>query len=138
MKMMKVTTVILAGIALIIGLVIGGKAYIQVAHLNSTKTRLLELAKNNTATSERLADIHKQGAENWTDDTVGVTGDGYVIYYDLHASHGSDMIEDCNIFYLPDENRFLVNYKHYCVGLRKADQPKNKTELLQIINRMSE
>lgn len=121
-------------VVLIISLIIG---YMWVSHeraqapqIRKVKREILVLAGNQVAIQQHLAAIKKRQGNWWTDGRVGVAGDGYVFFYDLHDSHGTDAIPDTNIFYLPDEQRFIVSDKHFCVDLSKQVQPKNKQELL--------
>ncbi|HEX2948560.1 MAG TPA: hypothetical protein VHV83_03155 [Armatimonadota bacterium] len=105
----------------------------QISHIRHTKQKLLSLACDRNATQKRVKEIRKTIGDRWTDGNIGITGDGYVFYYDLHDSHGTDAIADINIFFLPDEKRFIISYAHYCVDLSKFIQPRNKAELLKML-----
>lgn len=97
----------------------------------------MELAADQRTTEERLSALEKKGNGYWAGDHVGITRDGYVFYYDIHSSHMEGDVEDINVFYLPDEDRFVYNLIHYCCGpntLSKAVQPENKDELMRMID----
>lgn len=129
----KVALIIITALVSIIAMAVGAYALLQASHLRQTKSRLLALAHDKAATSERVIAIAKHHDERWTDGGIGVTGDGYLFYYHLHNSHGMDLIADTNIFYLPDEHRFIVSRQHFCVDLNKKTQPKSKAELLSLL-----
>jgi hypothetical protein len=118
-----ITAVILA----IIGGVIALDNARQAAYLRNVKQELQALAADPLATRQHVA---KLNSDRWTDGRVGITADGYIFYYDMHESHGMDNINDVHTFYLPDERRFIINRKHYCVDLSKDYQPKSKADLL--------
>ena len=103
---------------------------VQIWHIYRTKREITTLVQNSAALKKRVTAIQHREEEAWTDGRVGITTDGYVFLYDLHDTHGADIIGDVNIFYLPDEKRFIISREHYCVDLNKANQPKNKAELL--------
>lgn len=104
---------------------------LQLPHIYHTKREIQTLAKNSAALKKRITAIQQRAAGAWTDGRVGFTTDGYVFLYDLHDTHGAEIIGDVNIFYLPDEKRFIISRKHYCVDLGRANhQPKNKADLL--------
>jgi len=103
---------------------------VQASHVQKVKAELLALAGDKATVKKHVAEIKKRRDGWWTDGRVGVTGDDYVFMYDLHDSHGVDNIDDVNIFYLPDEKRFIISHQHYCVDLSKNIQPANKTKLL--------
>lgn len=119
-------------IAIIVSYLLISEHTAKVHHIRQTKQQLLALAGNEVATRERVAKIKAGTDGRWTDDSIGITGDGYVFYYDLHNSHVSDEIPDTNILYLTDENRFIVSHKHICMELSEMDQLKSKIELLQL------
>lgn len=131
-KLLKLSPLLLA--MLIIGLIIGNiwisHEQAQAPHIRKMKREILALAGDEAAIQQHLVAIRKQKGGRWTDGRVGVTGDGYVFFYDLHDSHGMDGIPDTNIVYLPDEKRFLMSDMHFCVDLAKWSQPRNKRELL--------
>lgn|GEM_PF-2465959 len=131
---MKIVIFILVVIGVIIGLlyctIVIPYQQIQSSHLQQTKQVLLKLVNNRATLNKRIADIKKHEKDYWTDGRVGIIADGYVFVYDLHASHGNDAIADVNILYLPDERRFIVNHKHFCIDMGKTIQPKNKSQLL--------
>ena len=106
--------------------------YVQNKHIHRIEQELLALANDAAATRERVAKIKKRDDGWWTDGRVGVTGDGYVFFYDLHDSHGTDAIPDTNIFYLPDEKRFIVNRSHFCVDIGKSEQPSRRSHTRSI------
>lgn len=104
---------------------------LQLPHIYRTRLEIQTLAANSAALKKRITAIKQSAAGAWTDGRVGFTTDGYVFLYDLHDTHGADIIGDVNIFYLPDEKRFFISREHYCGGPGKeADQPKNKADLL--------
>lgn len=126
----RIALIVIAGL---IGISLGAYLLHQALYLQHTKQALLALAADQVATAERVAEIKRHVDERWTDGRVGVTRDGYVFFYDLHDSHGMDMIADVNTFYFPDERRFLVTRKHFCVDLSKWPQLQNKTAVLRLI-----
>jgi hypothetical protein len=96
-----------------------------------TKQQLIALANDKAATNRRVVEIKKESNQRWSDGRVGITADGYIFYYDLHESHGTDNIRDIHLLYLPDEERFLVTHDHFCCDLSKNEQAKNKAELVK-------
>lgn len=102
----------------------------DMAYLRRTKRELVALASDKIETAGRLAAMKKDG--NWADGHVGIAADGYVFYYDLHESHGSDKISDLHLLYLPDEKRFLMNHRHFCYDINKLQQAQNKAEVKRI------
>lgn len=133
MKRVKVAVIIIAALAGLIGGVQLWFAISTASYAQQTKQNLLKLANDPVATKSHVAAIKAKPGESWTDGTVGITRDGYVFYYDLHESHGMDNIPDIHTYYLPDEKRFVVDHKHFCCDLGKNFQPKNKVELMKII-----
>ena len=129
--MAKRLAVIIVGV-LLVAMLAGWLTYRrqQTAYLHQMKAELVTLAHNRSETARHVMEIKRHLPDPWTDGRVGITADGYVFCYDLHESHGADYISDVHIFYLPDEDRFIVNYTHWCVDLSKGPQPKNKKELL--------
>lgn len=108
----------------------------DVAYVHQVKQEILMLARDNDATSQRVAIIQTGIKRRWTDRRVGVTADGYVYYYDIHESHGADNIRDVHILYLPDEKRFLISHiPHFCIDfLSLGERVKNKDTLKKIFN----
>ena len=102
----------------------------DVAYVNNVKHELVALANDTRTTQMRLAIIKRD--DRWSDGRVGVTADGYLFFYDLHESHGTDIISDIHILYLPDEQRFLISHDHFCCDLSKFIQAKNKTEVVEL------
>jgi hypothetical protein len=96
------------------------------------KQELKVLSRDQAAVQQRLQAARLHG--DWDAGNIAVAKDGYVFFYDCHDSHGMDNIEDTNIFYLPDEGRFIINRHHFCCGLGedRSKQPKDKAEVLAI------
>ncbi|MHB0938213.1 MAG: hypothetical protein ACYDCO_18155 [Armatimonadota bacterium] len=119
-----------------VAIYVGGICNIPVrnAYVKKTTQEILVLASDPNATRKRVNAIKASTDGMWSDGRVGVTGDGYVFFYDIHESHGSDRIDDVELFYLPDEKQFIESPKHFCCDLVKLAQPANKAALLKVIS----
>ncbi|HOF88669.1 MAG TPA: hypothetical protein PLZ36_11295 [Armatimonadota bacterium] len=127
MNRLRIVQVVLIAVVVLIGAAVATPQLLKANHIRCMKHELQALAADKTATTARVA---KLSSDRWTDGRVGVTADGYVFFYDMHESHGADWIPDTSLFYLPDERRFIITHKHYCVDLSKVEQPKDKAALL--------
>jgi hypothetical protein len=123
------------GVALLLGIDrIWGVPFSVPLHVYQVKLTLAALSRDPARIKARLAKMVTYSPPDWRDDNLGIAKDGYIFFYDCHDSHGQDNIPDVNIFYLPDEGRFIINRHHFCCGLGENiyDQPKDKAEVLAI------
>jgi hypothetical protein len=106
--------------------------FVSPLHIVRVEWKLRALSFNQAKVQQRLQATRLHG--DWDGGNIAVAKDGYIFYYDCHDSHGLDNIPDINIFYLPDERRFIINRHHFCSGLGedRSKQPEDKAGVLAI------
>ncbi len=106
----------------------------ELQYIAHVERELQALSEHRATWQPRAYTLLHANDGRWSDESVGVTADGYTFFFALHDPHGPDPIEsDINIFYLPDERRFVIDREHICMGLNKEVQPKDKHALLRMI-----
>lgn len=135
----KVSFVIKLLFIIIMGLtiaVLSGRLSLNLvtySHVRQVKLLLKTMAEDKNDTRRRLATIKAKTDKSWADDHIGICADGYIFYFDIHNIHMDGLVGDCNVLYLPDERRYIINYLHYCCGeyqINKQIQAKDKKDLL--------
>ena len=92
------------------------------------------LSRDRAFTEKQLGQLRQK--DRWVGEGVGVTGDGYVFYFVIHDSHQGETLGNLNVFYLPDEGRFIITRRHFCGGaavLGKMNQPVGKAQLVRMV-----
>lgn len=118
-----------------IGVAVLGTLYVtRLSCVARAKHKLLSLSEDRAFTEQQLRRLREE--DRWVGENVGVAKDGYVFYFAIHDFHQGEILRDLNVFYLPDEERFIITRRHYCGGaavLGKMDQPVDKAQLVRMV-----